>query len=68
MEITAEASSSFPCSVNMVNAETGGIEQVTVNKSGDIETYDPPDTSSIYMSLSVTNCVMTARDAATTAS
>lgn len=66
MDITADAASSFPCSVNMVNAETGGIAQVTVTGKGDTTTYDPPDTSSMYMSVQGTSCAMEARDASTT--
>jgi len=64
MDITAAQSSSFPCEVNMVDAETGGIELVTLEGAGDVQTYDPPATSSLYMRLSGTNCVVTARDAA----
>ena len=66
MEITAEAGSSFPCIVNMVNGETGGIAEVTVTEQGDTEKYDPPSTSSLYMSLQGANCVMSAHDASTT--
>ena len=66
MEITADAASSFPCSVNMVNAETGGIAPVTITEKGDTKSYDPPDTSSMYMSVQGTDCAMKARDAPTT--
>ncbi len=65
MEITADAASSFPCFVNMVNAETGGIAEVTISDQGDTERYDPPDTSSMYMSVQGTSCAMSARDATT---
>jgi hypothetical protein len=65
MKITAEKSSSFPCDVRMVNSETGGSDSVTVERAGDTQTYDPPDTSALYMSLPGANCIVTARDAAT---
>ena len=66
MEITANADSSFPCYVNMVNAETGGIAQVTIDRPGQAERYDPPATSSMYMSVQGTNCAIRAQDASTT--
>jgi uncharacterized caspase-like protein len=65
MEISAEVGSSFPCSVVMV-AENTGRDEVTIGTSGRPEPYEPPaDTSSIYMSLEGTSCVVTARDAST---
>ncbi len=67
MKISADASSSFPCYVNMINAETGGIAQVTLNGPGDTTTYSPPATSSMYMSVQGTSCAVTAQDASTTA-
>ncbi len=66
MEVTAEAGSSFPCVVNLVNGESGGAAEVTISAPGDTEKYDPPSTSSLYMSLQGTNCVMSAHDASTT--
>jgi hypothetical protein len=66
MEVTATAGSSFPCVVNMVNGESGGAAEVTISAPGDTEKYDPPSTSSLYMSLQGTNCVMSAHDASTT--
>lgn len=66
MEITAEAASNFPCLVNMVNAETGGIALVTISEQADTERYDPPATSAMYMTVQGTGCPVTARDASTT--
>ena len=65
-QITAKDSSTFPCDVNMIDAEHGGSDLVTLKRAGDIEPYTPPETSSVFMRLSGTNCFVTARDAATT--
>ena len=46
--------------------ESGGAAEVTISAPGDTEKYDPPSTSSLYMSLQGTNCVMSAHDASTT--
>lgn len=67
MKITAKESSSFPCDLRMVNAETGGIDLVTVKSADDTQTYEPPDTSALYMSVPG-KCFATARDAETTGS
>ncbi len=63
MKITAAAGSSFPCYVNMVNADTGGVAEVTISAQGDVERYHPPSTSSMFMSVQGTNCAVTAQDA-----
>lgn len=64
VEITAKESSSLPCDVRIVNSETGGLDLVTVKSADDTQTYDPPDTSALYMSVSG-KCIVTARDAET---
>ncbi|MCW2849709.1 MAG: caspase family protein [Marmoricola sp.] len=67
MEITADAGSNFPCSVSMVNGESHGIAKVTVSAKGETQRYQPPATSSLYMSVQGTHCAMRAQDASTTA-
>jgi hypothetical protein len=62
LEITADASSSFPWDVIMVD-ESGGMRSVTVDNVNSRVRYDPPDTSSLFMRVPGGNWLVRARDA-----